>query len=31
MFEPRPTSLDGKLPRYSSELAQLTRALGVRY
>jgi type III secretion protein Q len=31
MFEARPTSLDGKLPRYSSELAQLTRALGVRY
>lgn len=31
MIAPRPTSLDGKLPRYSSELAQLTRALGVRY
>jgi type III secretion protein Q len=31
MIEPRPTSLEGKLPRYSSELAQLTRALGVRY
>lgn len=30
MFEARPTSLTGKLPRYSSELAQLTRALGVR-
>lgn len=29
MFEARPTSLDGKLPRYSSELAQLARALGV--
>lgn len=30
MFEARPTSLNGKLPRYPSELAQLTRALGVR-
>ncbi|HVW50446.1 MAG TPA: FliM/FliN family flagellar motor switch protein [Trinickia sp.] len=29
MFEARPTSLNGKLPRYSSELAQLARALGV--
>lgn len=30
MFEARPTSLNGKLPRYPSELAQLARALGVR-
>ena len=30
MFEARPTSLNGKLPCYPSELAQLTRALGVR-
>jgi type III secretion protein Q len=29
MFEARPTSLNGKLPCYPSELAQLTRALGV--
>ena len=30
MFEARPTSLNGKLPRYPSELAQLARACGVR-
>lgn len=30
MFEARPTSLNGKLPRYPSELAQLARALGVQ-
>ncbi|MGN6318454.1 FliM/FliN family flagellar motor switch protein [Trinickia sp.] len=30
MFEARPTSLNGKLQRYPSELAQLARALGVR-
>jgi type III secretion protein Q len=31
MIEPSPTSLAGKLPRYTSELAQLTRALGLRH
>lgn len=30
MFEARPTSLNGKLPSYPSELAQLARALGMR-